>query len=195
MIDEQTIHADMRRIFAPVAGVTLAPGLASPSREISSRELVAPSAPRRWRLLGKDGIAAAGFALAITGIGLVAAPLLTTPAPAPRTAVLRPAMPAVTPASATPPTVATLSPPPPAAAAPVALQAATPGTATPAKPTARTVAVRRVRPQRLRRTSVRRARVVRRKTTAGAALRRALARDVVITRRLNQEALRRLRGR
>jgi hypothetical protein len=196
MFDDQPVHRTMERIFTPVA--TTGPAEPLPPRP---RTTEAP-ARRRW-FMGKDGIAAAGFALAVTALGVVMVPLLSTPTappPAPR----------VAPAT-TPPAPPVAAPAPIVAPAPVVAPAAMPAqptpsvaAATPAPPVTatprRVVKATRARGRIVRhhRARPRMARHYRRQEAPrlyGAALRRALARDVILTRRLNQQALRRLRER
>jgi hypothetical protein len=196
MFDDQPVHRTMERIFTPVA--TTGPAEPLPPRP---RTIKAP-ARRRW-FMGKDGIAAAGFALAVTALGVVMVPLLSTPTapPAPRAAMpttTPPAPPIAAPAPVLAPAPVTAPAPMPAQPAPI-VAAATP--APPVAATPRRIAkATRARGQIIRRHRARPrvARHYRRQEAPrlyGAALRRALARDVVLTRRLNQQALRRLRER
>jgi hypothetical protein len=196
MFDDQPVHLAMERIFAPVATAGTAPP--APPRMVEDE----PPAPRRW-FMGKDGIAAAGFALAVTAVGIVMAPLLsTTPRPAPVPALRTAApVPAVAPAAPTPAPVAAPAPAAPVRTAPAPAPVSVATAATPSPTAARPRRI--VRATRLRATRRHHARAhpprYQRRGEAprlyGAALRRALARDVVITRRLNQEALRRLPAR
>ncbi len=197
MFDDQPVHRTMERIFTPLGSIGTATPVPPPAR---TPEAPAPRR-RRW-FMGRDGIAAVGFALTVTVLGMVMVPLLSTPAPPPSApspsapppmvARVPAAVPAPPPA---PPQPAPLPTTAPVAAAPVVVALASPVVETP-RPRAgtirtRTRTVRRHRarpgPSRYRRREAPR--------LAGAALRRALARDVVLTRRLNQAALRRLRDR
>ncbi len=195
MFDDQPVHRTMERIFTPLESAGTAPPV--PPRV---RAPEAPAPRRRW-FMGKDGIAAVGFALTVTALGMVMVPLLSPAArppsvlPVAATAPMVARVPAAVPAP--PPVLPQPAPIPtpaaPVAAAPVVATPASPVAATP-RPRAATIRTRTVRRQRAR---PRPSRYRRREAPrlAGAALRRALARDVVITRRLNQQALRRLRGR
>jgi hypothetical protein len=191
MIDQQTIHADMQRIFPSGASAPVERGTGRPA----TRALATVPTPRR-RLLGREGIAAAGFALAVTAIGLFAAPLMraTPPSPPPVAAIA----PAVTiPAAVPAPSIAAapIAPAPMALAAsvaspaPVVAAAPSPTVVAPRPSMSRADGQRRLRADRVRRAHIRR------RVGARTALQRAWARDRVLTRRLNQQALRRMQAR
>jgi hypothetical protein len=195
MFDDQPVHRAMERIFTPLA----TPHPAAPAPVTPRRHEPEVPVRRRW-FMGKDGIAAAGFAIAVTALGVVMVPILSTPTappPAPRAVAAK--MPA-----------APLPVPPPIAAQAPALPQPAP-VATPVIPVANPVApAAATAPHRIAKAARPRTRIIRRHRARprvardrgreaprlyGAALRRALARDVIATRRLNQQALRRLHAR
>lgn len=191
MIDHQAIHADMQRIFP---SGTSAPADRSSGRP-TSRALATVPPPRR-RIMGREGIAAAGFALAVTAIGLFAAPLLKTPSSSPTyVAAISPAatMPAAAPAPSIAPAPVAPAPMAPAAPvptpAPIVAAAPSPAVVTPRPSISRATGRRRAGIYRPRRAEARR------RVSARTALQLAWARDKVLTRRLNQQVLRRMQAR
>ncbi len=87
MFDDQPVHRTMERIFTPLGSIGTAPPVPPSPRTPEA------SAPRRRWFMGRDGIAAVGFALMVTALGMVMVPLLSAPTPSP----------SVLPAATTPP--------------------------------------------------------------------------------------------